>query len=955
MRFRGKEMKNNQRRGFSLLEILVTLGVMSMLFVMAYTQLFKTAEKTAREIDLTEARSSARVALEMMRKDLANLGLNVRQGVHQPNIFRADAAQIIFSADLDKDLRFDDPKKRGALCFKSLPYDETHDPVNNDRYSIVKKYFSLMNTSFFIPATNIVDWGNCTTSQDPDGAEIVRYSLDYTGTIPGPMNYFGFSASDLEDRFPTNPRQVWHGLFDERIRHTQNPYDFLLIKEVWGTQRTSAGTLVHTYSGPQIITGNIRGYIPGVNDPSIPGVTGDKLKYPNNSQPYPLFTYKGDFNNAPGVDLWGDRNGDLALDDWEINRIYTNSDFYSLPHEDLNDNGVYESLEPDNGNSRFDTFYDIKEVLVSLTTETGDPSPEYPNERRSTSANPYPYHEVFDQLGVTLNNVRVNPPTVAATQTITMTPTITDTPTPYVSPTPSPTVTPSPTITLTATPSPAIPTPTFQIGTPSSRAEVAVGAFLPSRQTDTVRVWALDDETGGRLEPPITLLSDITSHRINGTVKSINTENLFGFLSYDNFQDVLVLTSGSNDLTAPNLFIFSNRNSPSTSLSYEFQDSVRADSLFSRTDFDFIDIVCAFPVQKPLSLFYDSAIGVAINTQLSGEYTGHIIIYSNQALVPAFFRFGGLISSLTTTVPGKITKIETANIDNYPPNPYGYPIPYKDDLFVFVEPNIPGDPSLYILTTTSINTYTIKAAIALEDNQIPISIDMGDFVRLNSQPASKNYLDFIVATDQGKLLIYQNNWDRNDLPPGNPGSPTLYYTYEVDKPVYNVVCADFYSPNFYADFAAIARTYPNMPRKNALFFRRGDVNIQLLSEIELPGDPIFCVPGITNKTPLVNCIVAGSTPDPNENRNVLYILSQQFADHQMVYEPTAYPPRRIPGPGAIRAARFTQQNGGYAPPDKSQGSTAEKSYLDFLKKYQANKKQSDNMSIEEYQNYTYLQ
>ncbi|MBN1878902.1 prepilin-type N-terminal cleavage/methylation domain-containing protein [bacterium] len=485
--------KGNRHAGFSLVEMLISMVVFSVVMGIIYSFLLQTKKDLSEaevELDLTD---NAQSAINALRKDLYQIGIGRDTEKTQPQILRAGMFDLIFVADLDREVRSTD--KRYGSPDPNLP-------------------MSFSPGSPFLPIYFLFDPGIPElfrfTGWDPSlsygynnlGAEVVRYSLDCNGDNV-------ISSLDLEDNIE----------MDGAREQTINPNDFWLFKEWWGCYNSS-GVYINQHSGRHPVAFNIKGmfYKPTGGTPSG---TNSRFIYPDGSYPKILFTYWGHFWNSitdhddpgdpdwPGepLDLWGDfglqnpiqinqpitpgvdGSRDGVLDMNEINEMMSNpnkSEINLLYLAGITGRCAESLTGDENGNGipgeyRIDQF--IRRIGVTLVVEADSPNPKSPNLERSNMTNPsapgYYYYKDYEV------SIQINPrnliysgsPLVDMGQ-------MTPTPIPPTSTPLPPTNTPDPSIptntpTNTHTPDPmATPTATpDQLGFDKDDGEVVIGGL----------------------------------------------------------------------------------------------------------------------------------------------------------------------------------------------------------------------------------------------------------------------------------------------------------------------------------------------------------------------------------------------------------------------------------------------------------------------------------------------
>jgi len=559
-----------RQRGFSLVEMLISMVIFSIVMGIIYSYLLQTKKDLAEsQVELNTA-DNAQTAINTVRKDLYQIGVGRDAKEGQPQLLRAGMYDIIFVSDLDRkvrnnDRRYGSPDPNYSMSFApGSPFQPLYFLYNPTIPDDLK--YSGWDPSVAYGYRNI-------------GAEIVRYSLDMNDDDR--INY-----RDLEDNISLDPDRS----------HTYNDQDFWLNKEWWGCVKEGSG-YVNQHSGSHPVAFNMRGMFyrasGGVNSSSL-----GRFKYPNGEYPQPLFTYWGHFYNTitandnpddpdwPGepIELWGDWGGqypalnqpgspdnatgarDGVLSQTEINYMY-NSNMFSQVNlnylrttsgvageaegQDLNGNGI-------TGERQLDQF--IRRIGVTITTESDSPNDKRPNLKRSNltnASNPiYYYYQDYEV------SIQVNPKNLAyaGSPEIEMS---------QMTPTPHP-ATPTP-VPPTNTPDPSLPTNTpmatttagpWATATPTSSGsydpydgEVVMGTNLD--------VWVMSIDRDAADAGEICNLLNLNSNYVGGLVLDIEPANLCDSVGYfDEWNDLVIATTAVNGV--PNLFYFNHL--PNTSL-----------------------------------------------------------------------------------------------------------------------------------------------------------------------------------------------------------------------------------------------------------------------------------------------------------------------------------------------------------------------------------------------------
>ena len=241
---RGK----SKEKGFTVIETLVVVVLLTLLAV-PLVQILMGGGRASRVADLdSETQQNARVAVDFPVRDIRSLGYEVDYGDGQRGIVHAAPYDIVFNANLEPAV--DD----GSTPGYPAAMDTTASPSR-------------------VPSGGAVLYSPGQTFDT--GAETIRYTLDSSND----------GYVDPSDRY------------DDEIEDTNNPYDYLLVKQVYGFDGSTNG---------------------GENKP-VALVRGPE-PYPSGDYPPPLFTYwyDHDDDNTTASVLWGDTNNDRTLDQSEI-------------------------------------------------------------------------------------------------------------------------------------------------------------------------------------------------------------------------------------------------------------------------------------------------------------------------------------------------------------------------------------------------------------------------------------------------------------------------------------------------------------------------------------------------------------------------------------------------------------------------------------------------------------
>ena len=129
---RGFEWSRGRQRGFTLIEMLVSLAITAIISVMLMQSLVKTSKKTHDEFQVRTMQNSARLALVRVSRELEAIGLNTYASptLRQPKLIYAGPNQIAFNADVDVDLDPNDAinPRLGPIKDDASDFTEMGDP-----------------------------------------------------------------------------------------------------------------------------------------------------------------------------------------------------------------------------------------------------------------------------------------------------------------------------------------------------------------------------------------------------------------------------------------------------------------------------------------------------------------------------------------------------------------------------------------------------------------------------------------------------------------------------------------------------------------------------------------------------------------------------------------------------------------------------------------------------------
>ncbi len=219
------------------------------LLAVPLVQILMGGSRASRIADFdSDTQQNARVAVDFPVRDIRSLGYEVDYGDGQRGIVYAAPYDIVFNANIEP--AADDGSTPGYPAAMDAGVGPTTVPASG--------------TVLYAPAQTY-----------DTGAETIRFTLDST-------NDGHVDASDM---------------YDDEMEGTANPYDYLLVKQVYGYDGSTNG---------------------GSSQP-IALVRGPEA-YPSGDYPPPLFTYWYDHDDdrSTADALWGDSNNDRKLDQSEI-------------------------------------------------------------------------------------------------------------------------------------------------------------------------------------------------------------------------------------------------------------------------------------------------------------------------------------------------------------------------------------------------------------------------------------------------------------------------------------------------------------------------------------------------------------------------------------------------------------------------------------------------------------
>ncbi|MEB3323316.1 MAG: prepilin-type N-terminal cleavage/methylation domain-containing protein, partial [Synechococcaceae cyanobacterium] len=193
----------DHERGFTALEALVTITVFAVVMLFAVTT-FQGSHRMTRSATVQgDSQQSARLAIDVVTKDLRSVGYGIDVGLGQPSLVHAAPYDVIFNANVT-------PGEENPVA---PGFPRAMDPAQQ-------------------PST-VPPGGALYTPADDfrTGAETIRYTLDSSGD----------GLLDQQD------------VGDDPEEATMNPRDYVLRKEIYGAREDS------TNGGESVSVGLVRG------------------------------------------------------------------------------------------------------------------------------------------------------------------------------------------------------------------------------------------------------------------------------------------------------------------------------------------------------------------------------------------------------------------------------------------------------------------------------------------------------------------------------------------------------------------------------------------------------------------------------------------------------------------------------------------------------------------------
>jgi prepilin-type N-terminal cleavage/methylation domain-containing protein len=236
------------QRGFTLIETLIVL-VMAIIVAGGLMYMLSGGRRTSRIAELdAQSQQNARVSVDFMIRDLRSIGYGIDYPRGQRGLVYAGPNDVVFNANIRPEP--DDANAPGT-------------PTALD----------VSSSPSTVPPAGTVMYAPSQTFQT--GAETVRFTFDSTND--------GVVTSDDKN--------------DDTIEQTTNPYDYTLVRQIYGFDGASNG-------GASEVIALLRG-------PDA---------YDDGNYPPPLFTYWYDHDDDTSTPdrLWGDTSGNGELEQGEI-------------------------------------------------------------------------------------------------------------------------------------------------------------------------------------------------------------------------------------------------------------------------------------------------------------------------------------------------------------------------------------------------------------------------------------------------------------------------------------------------------------------------------------------------------------------------------------------------------------------------------------------------------------
>jgi prepilin-type N-terminal cleavage/methylation domain-containing protein len=184
-----------KHRGFTLVEVMISIAIFAIIASVLFMILIRNQRSARITTNLVEAQQNARVAIDVLARDIRVAGYGIDIQNEQPAVQYAGSFEIMFNANM-------------------VPYPDTTDPRGDP-------------TAVHWGGGNLPPHSRRTPAQDDTtGAETIVYTLDFN--MDGSINGQDVSAST------GNPQAA----------ETYNPNDMMLMRQVYGYSSATGGNVI---------------------------------------------------------------------------------------------------------------------------------------------------------------------------------------------------------------------------------------------------------------------------------------------------------------------------------------------------------------------------------------------------------------------------------------------------------------------------------------------------------------------------------------------------------------------------------------------------------------------------------------------------------------------------------------------------------------------------------------
>ena len=173
--------------GFTLVEVVISLAIFTIIAAVLFTILIKNQQSARVTANLVEAQQNARIAVDVLSRDVRMAGYGIDAINNQPVVQYAGPFEVMYNANMQ-------------------PYPDTSDPRGDPQALDWTTGTNLPPHSLRLS----------TDPYDTTGAETIVYTLDANGD------------GDINDV------DVGEGEGNEQARDSYNPHDMMLIRRVYG-------------------------------------------------------------------------------------------------------------------------------------------------------------------------------------------------------------------------------------------------------------------------------------------------------------------------------------------------------------------------------------------------------------------------------------------------------------------------------------------------------------------------------------------------------------------------------------------------------------------------------------------------------------------------------------------------------------------------------------------------